>query len=62
VQYKQSQEAAKMIETNTTNASKKRQFYKLGYGGYKVAMPKWDKMEHDCTARGLIPATIDWPE
>jgi hypothetical protein len=51
-----------MIETNTTNASKKRQFYKLGYGGYKVAMPKWDKMEHDCTARGLIPATIDWPE
>jgi hypothetical protein len=25
-------------------------------------MPKWDKMEHDCIARGLIPATIDWPE
>jgi hypothetical protein len=21
-----------------------------------------DKMEHDCIVRGLIPATIDWPE
>jgi hypothetical protein len=25
-------------------------------------MLKWDKMEHDCIARGLIPATIDSPE
>jgi hypothetical protein len=62
VQLKQLQEAAKMIETNTINASKKREFHKLGSGGYKVAMPKWDKMEHDCIARGLIATTIDWPE
>jgi hypothetical protein len=62
VQFKQSQEAAKMIETNTIDASKKKEFHKLGSGGYKVAMPKWDKMEPDCIARGLIPATIDWPE
>jgi ribosomal protein L32E len=62
VQYKQSQEAAKMIETNTTNASKKKEFHKIESGGYKVAMPKWDKMEHDCIARGLIQATIDWPK
>jgi hypothetical protein len=51
-----------MIETNTINASKRREFHKLGSGGYKVAMPKWDKMEHDCIAHGLIPATIDWTE
>jgi hypothetical protein len=42
-----------MIET------KKKEFHKLGSGGYKVEMPKWDKMEHDCIARGLIPTTID---
>jgi hypothetical protein len=53
VQYKQLQEATKMIET------KKKEFHKLGSGGYKVEMPKWDKMEHDCIARGLIPTTID---
>jgi hypothetical protein len=41
VQYKQLKEGAKMIETNTINASKKREFHKLGSGGYKVAMPKW---------------------
>jgi hypothetical protein len=51
-----------MIETNTINASKKIEFHKLGSGGYKVAMPKWDQMEHDCIACGLIPTTIDWPE
>jgi hypothetical protein len=62
VQYKQSQEAAKLIATDTINASKKREFYKLGSGGYKVAMPKWVKMEHDCIARGLISTTIGWPE
>jgi hypothetical protein len=53
---------AKMIETNTINASKKKKNHKLGSGGYKVTMPKWDKLEHDCIARGLIPTTIDWPE
>jgi hypothetical protein len=62
VQFKQSQEAAKMIETNTIDASKNKEFHKLGSGGYKVSMPKWDKMEPDCIACGLIPATIDWPE
>jgi hypothetical protein len=59
VQYKQTQEAAKMITTNTINASKKKEFNKLGSGGYKVAMPKWDKMEHDSIAQGLVPTTTD---
>jgi hypothetical protein len=59
VQYKQTQEATKMIATKTINVSRKKEFYKLGSGGYKVAMPKWDKMEHDCIACGLV-ATIDW--
>jgi hypothetical protein len=49
-----------MIETNNINASKKREFHKLGFGCYKVVMPKWDKMEHDCIAGGIIPA--NWPE
>jgi hypothetical protein len=51
-----------MTETNTINASQKREIHKLGSVGYKVAMPKWDKMEHEYIARGPIPATVDWPE
>jgi hypothetical protein len=50
-----------MIETNTINASKKREFHKLGSGSYKVAMPKWDKMEYDCIARGLLTVNFRQP-
>jgi hypothetical protein len=51
-----------MIATNTIIASKKKEFHKLRSKGYKVAMPKWDKMEHDPIACGLVPTTIDGPE
>jgi len=36
--------------------------HKLGKGGYKGAMRKWEKMEQDLLARGIIPATMNWPE
>ena len=25
-------------------------------------IPKWQKMEDDLTARGIIPSTFDWPQ
>jgi hypothetical protein len=34
----------------------------LGPGGYKKAIPKWDREEQELVARGIIPATLDWAE
>lgn len=62
VHYKQTEEAAKLVAINTVSASKKKEFHKLGSGGYKVVLPKWDKMEQDIIARGRILATLDWPD
>ena len=62
VQYKQSEDAAKLIATNTANARKRKEFHHLGPRGYKMAMPKWDRMEQELMARGIVPATQDWPE
>ena len=62
MQHKESTEAKKLTETNTANARKKKEFHKLGPGGYKKAIPKWDRNEQDIMATGIIPATLDWPE
>jgi hypothetical protein len=43
------------------NTSKKKHFHHLGQGGYKAAIPKWQKMEEDLIARGIVPATFNWP-
>jgi hypothetical protein len=50
------------VQRNKENASKKKYHHTLGQGGYKVAIPKWEKMEQDLLARGITPATINWPE
>src|SRR6185437_14200593 len=34
----------------------------LGQGGYKLAVPKWEKMEQDLLDRGIRPTTMNWPE
>ena len=44
------------------NASKKKHFHHLGQGGYSTVIPKWQKMEDDLTARGIVPVTFDWPQ
>jgi hypothetical protein len=46
---------------NTENASKKQHFHHLGQGGYSVAILKWQKMEEDLIARGIVLATFNWP-
>ncbi|RLM78830.1 hypothetical protein C2845_PM12G12850 [Panicum miliaceum] len=40
----------------------KKYHHALGQGGYKVAIPKWEKMEEDLLAIGTTPATINWLE
>ena len=39
---------------------KKKHFHHLGQGGYKAAIPKWQKMEEELIARGIVLATFNW--
>ena len=62
VQYKCSQLGIQMVQKAKENASKKVYHHTLGQGGYKLAKLKWEKMELDLIDKGIIPATINWPE
>nr|TKW31313.1 hypothetical protein SEVIR_2G097300v2 [Setaria viridis] len=59
--YKLSEDAKKQTTQATENTSKKKYFHHLGQGGYKTVMPKWQRMEDDLMAKGIVLATLDWP-
>jgi hypothetical protein len=40
----------------------KKYHHTLGQSGYKIAIPKWKKIEQNLLARGITPTTINWPE
>jgi hypothetical protein len=61
VQHKSSEDSEQRTAQARENASKKKHFDHLGQGGYKAAIPNWQKMEKDLIARGIIPATFNWP-
>ena len=48
------------MEKAKENASKKVYHHTLGKGGYKLAKPKWEKMELDLIDK--TPTTINLPE
>ena len=45
VQYKSSELGLVKVQKAKYNASKKVYRHTLGQGGYKLAIPKWEKME-----------------
>ena len=61
VQYKSSEDSDKKTAQAKENASKKKHFHHLGQGGYASAILKWQEMEDDIVARGIVPATFNWP-
>src|SRR5664279_2347992 len=61
VEYKKSEEAKQRLEKNKENAAKKLYHHVLGTGVYKSAVPKWDQTEDALIAKGITPATHDWP-
>jgi hypothetical protein len=61
VEYKKSEDFAKVSARGKQSRAKKEHDHHLGRGGYAFAVPKWWKMEKDLT-QGTIPAIIDWPE
>lgn len=60
--YKTGEKGQGRIAKNKANAFKKKYFHRLGSGGYKKTVPKWQKMEDALARRGIVPATVDWPE
>jgi hypothetical protein len=61
-EYKLSKEAQELSEKNKVNAAAKKYNHRLGPGGYKKAIQKWQKMEQDLMDKGIQLITWDWPE
>ena len=53
--YKQSDKGKKRSAKNAANAAKKVYHHTMGPGGYRVALPKFAKLEADLRAHGIIP-------
>jgi hypothetical protein len=61
VQYKLSEDSEERTRRNKEHASKRQNFHHIGQEGYLAAIPKWQKIEEDLNARGMIPVTFNWP-
>ena len=59
VEYKSLELGLQKVQKAKDNASKKVYHHTLGQGGYKLAIPKWEKMEQDLLDRGIQPATMN---
>jgi len=55
-----SEDSEKKTTQAKENARKKKHSHHLGQGGYASAIPKWQKMEDDLMARGIISVTFNW--
>ena len=62
VAYKKSAVAVARSTQNKLNAKKKKYFHRLGSGGYKTAVPKWEAYENELRQKGIPPQTDDWPD
>jgi hypothetical protein len=62
VEYKKSEDFAKVSVRGKQSRGKKEHNHHLGRGGYAFAIPKWRKMEEDLLTQGTIPAVVDWPK
>jgi hypothetical protein len=62
VAYKKSAVAVARSKQNKLNAKKKKYFHRLGSGGYKTAVPKWEAYENELRQKGITPQTDDWPD
>ena len=54
VTYKKSEEAQLKSAINKANAAKKKCHHTMGPGGYAFSMPKWEKLEADLLAKGIV--------
>ena len=62
VRYKTSKEGEEQVRRNQQNARQKVYHDKTGSGGYRSAIPKWQRMKEDLLAKGIHPFSLEWPE
>ena len=62
MEYKSSELGLQKVQKAKDNTSKKVYHHTLGQGGYKLAIPKWEKMEQDLLDRDIQRATMNCPE
>ena len=62
VRYKTLEEGEERVRRNQQNAQQKVYHNKMGSGGYRSAIPKWQRMEADLLAKGIHPFSLQWPE
>ena len=62
MEYKYSELGLQKMQKAKDNASKKVYHHTLDQGGYKLAIPEWEKMEQDLLDRGIQTATMNLPE
>jgi hypothetical protein len=47
------------VRKNQQNARQKQYHHHLGLGGYRSAIPKWERMEWEILAKGIEPESIN---
>ena len=62
MEYKSSEHGIQKVVKAKDNSSKKVYHHTLGQDGYKLARPKWEKIEQDLIGKGITPVTVNWPE
>jgi hypothetical protein len=62
VEFKNSEEGQARMIKNQENAKQKQYHHHLGSGGYRTAIPKWQKLEQEILGRGIEPESMHWPE
>ncbi|WVZ97555.1 hypothetical protein U9M48_043081, partial [Paspalum notatum var. saurae] len=61
VQYKESEVAKARSEQHSGISRKRKYNHKMGPGGYRKSIPKWEKMEAELEQRGVNLPTANWP-
>jgi hypothetical protein len=53
-----SKEGEALVRRNKDNAARKRYHHHLESGSYRSVVPKWEKMEAETIAKGVVPQAI----
>ena len=60
VKQKKSEQFIQISKKNKENAAKKEYNHVMGPGGYRIWVPRLEKMENELRARGIRPGTEGW--
>jgi len=62
VEFKNSNEGQARMINNQENTKQKQYHHHMGSGGYRTAIPKWQKLEQEILDSGIELESLHWPE